>query len=489
MYVSSTVTPANRRDARSQNSALPTDSLAGTRWFSTGLRAGPEIALLAWWLAYQVQYLLQLGGVTDVSAAALATVTTTRDGSPVGVLLVTSFAAIGACYFPRAIGLLQNRSIRIVLGLLGMYLIWGLASYTWTVDPVLTIRRWVQFALLVVGSVGLGLGWYGSLRDGGSVFARHVVIASVIAMGCLLLLIARSGSINVLDPDWAAKAIGAGTWIAYPIAFGVLAGVWLWARGTMSPWRAACFLGLCLASLLAVKGRFLALDMLILTPVFACCEPRFSWRKTLLLLSLVTVLAYGVALASAIGGEQVLQRLADVVWSYATLDANAGTGIDTLDGRVPLWEVLFQYVSQRPWLGYGFGAFWNPDQMQLVWSELTWHPPVGHNGFLDETLGTGLIGLLLFLSAWLAGIVVALRLRVSRQDGFSGLVLIWLLFFLILNTGDTIMQTYFQAPFVVALTALFALLGNQAQRVAQSRVGSPTLWPQKDAASNSRSRQ
>ena len=275
MYVRSTVTRPIGRVARARNSAPP-ENVARVGWFATALRAGPGIALLVWWLAYQIQYIQQTGEVTDPLAAAVATTTNTRDGGAAGVLVVGTFAAIGAVYLPLAVRVLRSHSARVVLGLLGAYLIWGLLSYTWTVDPSLTVRRWGQFALVVAASVGLGLGWYGSVRDGGATLARHIAIAAVVSMGSLLVVIGQSGSINVLNPDWAAKSIGVGTPIAYPIAFGALAGVWLWSRGLLSPWLAAPFLGLCLVSILAVKGRFLTLDMLIILPVCALSEPRFS---------------------------------------------------------------------------------------------------------------------------------------------------------------------------------------------------------------------
>src|SRR6266567_2329110 len=172
MYVRSTVTRPIGRVARARNSAPP-ENVARVGWFATALRAGPGIALLVWWLAYQIQSIQQTGEVTDPLAAAVATTTNTRDGGAAGVLVVGTFAAIGAVYLPLAVRVLRSHSARVVLGLLGAYLIWGL----------------------------------------------------------------------------------------------------------LSPWLAAPFLGLCLVSILAVKGRFLTLDMLIILPVCALSEPRFSWRR------------------------------------------------------------------------------------------------------------------------------------------------------------------------------------------------------------------
>jgi exopolysaccharide production protein ExoQ len=71
----------------------------------------------------------------------------------------------------------------------------------------------------------------------------------------------------------------------------------------------------------------------------------------------------------------------------------------TLTGRVPLWILSFVMALRRPWLGYGFNAFWLPDNMyvQKIWNLLRWQPPHAHNGFLELWLELGLVGAALFL--------------------------------------------------------------------------------------------
>lgn len=68
----------------------------------------------------------------------------------------------------------------------------------------------------------------------------------------------------------------------------------------------------------------------------------------------------------------------------------------TLTGRIPMWNILLsEYVIHRPFLGYGFGAFWNQAENWLNLQSITgWYYPVliGDNGLMDTLLHLGLLG-------------------------------------------------------------------------------------------------
>jgi O-antigen ligase len=70
----------------------------------------------------------------------------------------------------------------------------------------------------------------------------------------------------------------------------------------------------------------------------------------------------------------------------------------TLTGRVPMWAVVLKSISMRPWLGYGFEAFWKGSQgpSAATWESVGWHPNQAHNGFLQIWLDLGFIGVILF---------------------------------------------------------------------------------------------
>lgn len=87
-----------------------------------------------------------------------------------------------------------------------------------------------------------------------------------------------------------------------------------------------------------------------------------------------------------------------VIWGLDFFLSHAERS-DTLSGRLPLWNLLFYFGSQAPWLGAGYGAFWsanNPDLLN-IWFVLEWTPVQSHNGFVELFIQAGSVGLSLFI--------------------------------------------------------------------------------------------
>lgn len=72
--------------------------------------------------------------------------------------------------------------------------------------------------------------------------------------------------------------------------------------------------------------------------------------------------------------------------------------VETLTGRTALWEFLLDFVSENPYWGAGFGAYWSDTNIFWVQIYQGWAAPAAHNGFLDVFLNTGFIGLALILA-------------------------------------------------------------------------------------------
>ncbi len=83
----------------------------------------------------------------------------------------------------------------------------------------------------------------------------------------------------------------------------------------------------------------------------------------------------------------------------------------TLTGRTMLWGKSWEFIKERPILGYGYGAFWSEASglMAILQQAVDWPAPNAHNGYIDLWLQLGLLGLCLFV----AGILEAL-LRLAR---------------------------------------------------------------------------
>jgi len=152
-----------------------------------------------------------------------------------------------------------------------------------------------------------------------------------------------------------------------------------------------------------------------------------SESKTTLLVWPAAVL--GVAFASSLRRRDGLGILAAYIvllicisagaYSYAHIDAVLaviGRNPD-FSGRLQLWEDAVYYIGLRPWLGYGFGAFWRSDSFEAnqIWATVTWEPPQAHNGWLELGLNLGFLGIAGVAALWTVFIFRLTRLLVVPE--------------------------------------------------------------------------
>lgn len=75
---------------------------------------------------------------------------------------------------------------------------------------------------------------------------------------------------------------------------------------------------------------------------------------------------------------------------------------DAFTGRTQIWDMLIRYWQDHPWLGSGYGAFWNIGGDSPVYeyaSNWVTRMGTGHNGYLDLLAQTGVIGVILIVGA------------------------------------------------------------------------------------------
>jgi exopolysaccharide production protein ExoQ len=71
----------------------------------------------------------------------------------------------------------------------------------------------------------------------------------------------------------------------------------------------------------------------------------------------------------------------------------------TLTGRTDLWPLVIEMIGKQPWIGYGYGGFWqglNGVGSAYIWRATGWLPSHPHNGFLQILLDLGVLGLGVF---------------------------------------------------------------------------------------------
>ena len=105
----------------------------------------------------------------------------------------------------------------------------------------------------------------------------------------------------------------------------------------------------------------------------------------------------------------------------------------TFTNRTRIWQLALEYIGFRPWLGYGFGAFWQETSAdaQIFWTSLGFKTPHAHNSWLEIALGIGWVGLGVTVLGWLAVFYRTLRVATSphaKHVAFCMALLVAILF-------------------------------------------------------------
>ncbi|HLL81452.1 MAG TPA: O-antigen ligase [Longimicrobium sp.] len=149
----------------------------------------------------------------------------------------------------------------------------------------------------------------------------------------------------------------------------------------------------------------------------------------------------------------------------------------TLTGRTPMWEAITASIAARPWLGYGYSAFWmgrSGPSAQVI-EVIEWVTPHAHNGYLDVALQLGLVGLAFFLAALAAAIpraVAAVR-ATTTADGLWPMV--FLSYMVLYNFTETTLLQQNNVYWALFVATLCSPLLHPAVRgrVADARAAGP----------------
>jgi exopolysaccharide production protein ExoQ len=151
---------------------------------------------------------------------------------------------------------------------------------------------------------------------------------------------------------------------------------------------------------------------------------------------------------------------------------------DTLSGRAFIWPLVSYYISFRPWLGYGYEAFWNPAHIDTISDELQWGLREAHNGYLEVLLSTGIVGLTCAVLAVLAGLGAAASGSVRLANPAYSLPLGMLVFGVCSSTMESGMVAVMLPPLILACCLWkMALFADQPEIARCMRQAKRTLSP------------
>ena len=447
-----------RRDGR-------TAKRASTRPSTVGL-----FLLAGWWLVY-------LGFNVIAKADDLDQGIQYRAYSTVTAIPTIIFGTIGLLFLGRALRA-QSKARSTWLVPLLVYVLWALCSLLWTDNMELCLRRNVSFLWTLIGAFGIGAGIFGPLQNGLRTFAKAIVVAAVSVSVVYLWLIAPDLTLNnILDPAWLApyRTMGSVLCGTIVIALIALSGVLVRSRRVLLLW-----MFLLLTPLLITKARA-ALIMALVLPVLINILKKKKKRTSRVILggvAAIVALVFLVWLVNSMGAVMTA-ALPDRFAVYLERTEHIGQR-GSLDIRFDLWTTLWQDIREHFWFGSGFGSYWTDQRIRGISKLMGEYLPFAHNGYIEELLAGGVIGLAVCLWLWAASIAEVLKRAVGERRPYCLFLLGCIAFVLGYNWVDSLFQFYTGVCLVFLFTGLFALSGHTGtfdQGAVLRSVRRRAAWP------------
>jgi len=329
---------------------------------------------------------------------------------------------VGVLAWPGSQRLFEDRLIAIVFGAFLMIVV---ASSSWS---VVTSRTVEQAGMLLLGTVA-------ALLAGAYLRRIDVVVvlwvATQVGIAASVFANARSWSL-ALDHNGDLAGIYFNRNSLGPVA--VLGGV---ASVTLA---VACWQRTETRVVSGVLGAVAALDVVVwwrtgsLTPVFAIVVvaivlvlvvlflpgPNAALRRRLgVVLSALSVLGIGVAV---------------VAWSTVADSLDRST---TFSGRTTIWDVVLDFVGERPIQGWGFMAVWRQPEIIEALDERNRVVFEAHSGYLEVLLGVGVIGFCGLLAVFGVALARSGTALWRRRDVLAVYAFAMVLYAVAVNLGET----------------------------------------------------
>lgn len=317
----------------------------------------------------------------------------------------------------------------------------ALASSLWSQWPDVSQRRVIALAL--TGGFAIYLG---------AVF-RGVALPRLLTWAFLLMGLGSLVAVFLFPSLGAHHDVNAGMWrglwyeknqMGMIMAVGLIASSALFAADQPQDRRLALVtMAVCALALFGSQSKtalimaLLGVSLIILCELIARAGPVFG---------VIAVWLLGLGLVVGLWG-----------WSEYSVEILALFGKDpSLTGRTEIWDAITRMTERRPWLGYGYGAFWQKGSEPMEWirHETGWRVPSAHQGWLDLRAdlgwaGAGLVGAVVAVTS----LAILLRLPgLGRREGYWSLA--YLAAFILLSLSESVLMRHQDLPWTLFMATM-----------------------------------
>jgi O-antigen ligase len=391
------------------------------------LRAG-ESAL---WVLILTFYSGAVIGLTFADAAALD-----LGDSPFARSLwfFTYGAVISLALFhiPRILRLVAFNPLIIIC------VLWCALTYFWSIEPGVTMRRAVALVISTFAALAFAAryDWNGMVQRFGAVAIILCLVTIYVAVSNPERGIMQEIHVGAWRGPWVEKNQLGGV-MTKCVAIALCAFAMRPARGWLWVPLGVVAFGLVLLS--TSKTSLLISVACILIFIALRIFRRFPFLRIPVLFGLLA----GVAMVIGV-------LLADPEWALGLIGKDP-----TLTGRTDIWALLSEAIREKPWLGYGYGVYWNDPlgPSYYVRTALEWPVPTAHNGWFDSWLSAGVVVIALFSTLLVLTIILAFQ-RIKHGGVETYWVILCLFFFTVFSLSEsTILQQNSLSWFLFVATA------------------------------------
>ena len=358
---------------------------------------------------------------------------------------------------------LVSTPMRIALGMIGLWCLlkaprnnfrWGgmilftflmYASYigasvAWSINPSITAQKFVVFAIMSVAAFGISRRL--SLQD----LARVFTFVSLLYIFGGLAMEIVLGNFRPYLPDYRFVGTSHPNSLAAYGTICCLAAPIFSKAGESVSYKTILLVVIGVTVLLATKSRTTLAGMIFAVMLTRFITFRANYRVFGISFALLLLVVGGMFLSVA--SSSTIHKLQDAMAMGRTED------VGSLTGRLPLWEELGTSIMKKPITGHGYLAYWQKERIEILYDQLGWEIPHGHNMYLDLLIDGGVIGLSFFLLFLLTSLVVAFSRYLKYEDSGAAFVFGMLVFALIHGSAESLFKLPTFLLFVIVTITL-----------------------------------
>jgi exopolysaccharide production protein ExoQ len=310
----------------------------------------------------------------------------------------------------------------IALPMLG-YVAWCGSSALWSVEPGMGFKRVVT--LLCFYCCALGIGRRFDMRE--LCWLMFVIMAGYFAIGFAVEI-----ALGTFRP-WSSGHRFAGT---------------LHPNSQAAHLTMMCLAAFALASSEAKRRTWLYIMVVVGLVFIALTRSRTNLGGAFIALGAIAAIgsslntkvsAAYLGVLAACSGLLVLMLagIEPVTQLFEAAMLGREDDVASLSGRGFIWPVCWEYIGQRPWLGFGYGSFWTPARIEYFLEEIQFSIFEAHNGYLELLLGTGIVGCVLFVVLMVTSLFSSARTALNTHDGSYSLLFGVMVFAFIYSNSES----------------------------------------------------